>query len=135
MPVAPAGYRWTLDIDPVGSALTLDVPGAIQWSGDPVGRVAVHPCTQARTLLLRGSGTAYNPDLPVTIRVAPPASAQAAVQTAILAAWAAGTLGTVTPPMTSLLPAYRVAIDPSQRPECRQAGGALFITCTLLAMA
>ena len=134
MPVAPAGFRWTLDLDPVGSPLTLDVPGPIAWERAPVGRVAVHPCTGRRTILTRGDGTVLPPDLAVTIRVAPPASAQASVQTALLSAWAAGTPGTVTPPLTSLLPAFRVALDPAQPPRCRQEGGILTIECSLLGL-
>lgn len=131
MPIAPAAFQWALDIAPVGSPLALDVPGDVQWTTAPVGRVAVNPCTGARTVITRSGGAVPPADIPVTIRV-DPRDDQAAIRDALRAAWAAGTTGTLTPPLTSLLPARTVVLDPSQAFQEVQRGGVLFVTVTLL---
>lgn len=132
--VVPAAALWTFDLDGLEEPLEFGVPGDIQWSGNPIGRVALHPCTGQRTLLLRGDGTVAPPDIPVTLRIPLPLADQLAIRDALLAAWAAGTTGVVTPPMTTLIPAYLAALDPAQRPQERQSRAVLYISTTLLAM-
>ncbi len=78
----------------------IDVPGEVQWTTAPVGRVAVNPCTGARTVITRGPATAPPPDIPAVIRV-DPRDDQDGIRNKLKLAWATGVAGTLTPPLTT----------------------------------
>jgi hypothetical protein len=134
MPIAPSNFQWSLTFAaPVGT-LALDVPGPIQWTTPPIGRVAVNPCTGARTFLVRGAaGDPPPPDIPATIRIAP-IDNQSTIRNALKAAWASAATGLLTTAMTGVDPQRTVVLDPSQAFEERQEDGALFVTVRLLGL-
>jgi hypothetical protein len=134
MPIAPSDFQWTLTFAaPIGS-LALDVPGPIPWSTPPLGRVAVNPCTGARTFLVRGAaGDPPPPDLTVTIRI-DPVDNQGTIRDALKDAWATAATGLLTTAMTGVDPQRSVVLDPSEAFTERQEGGALFVSVRLLGL-